>query len=115
MAALLDLDLGDIVGVSGPLVRTRRGELSIAVDEATLLAKALRPPPDKHAGLRDPETRYRQRYLDLMSDADVREVFVVRSRAIAGMRRFLDGARVHRGRDAHPAADLRRGRGAARS
>jgi len=90
MAAILDLDLGDIVGVGGPVVRTRRGELSIAVEQATLLAKALRPPPDKHAGLRDPETRFRQRYLDLMSDTDVRDAFVTRSRAIAGVRRFLD-------------------------
>ena len=91
MAAVLDLDLGDIVGVSGPVTRTRRGELSVAVDEVTLLAKALRPPPDKHAGVRDPETRLRQRYLDLMSDADVRAAFVTRSRAIAAVRRFLDG------------------------
>jgi len=90
MAALLDLDLGDIIGVTGPVVRTRRGELSVAVDEVVLLAKALRPPPDKHAGLRDPETRFRQRYLDLMSDPEVRDAFIARSRAIAGVRRFLD-------------------------
>ena len=91
MTALLDLDLGDIIGAGGPVVRTRRGELSVAVDEVTLLAKALRPPPDKHAGLRDPETRFRQRYLDLMSDPDARDSFIARSRAIAGVRRFLDG------------------------
>jgi lysyl-tRNA synthetase class 2 len=90
MAALLDLDLGDIIGVTGPVARTRRGELSVAVDEAVLLAKALRPPPDKHAGLRDPELRYRQRYLDLMSDADVRSTFVTRARAVSAVRRFLD-------------------------
>lgn len=87
---LLDLDLGDIVGVTGPVARTRRGELSVAVDEAVLLAKSLRPPPDKHAGLRDPEVRFRQRYLDLMSDPGVRDAFVVRARAIAAVRRFLD-------------------------
>jgi lysyl-tRNA synthetase class 2 len=90
MGALLDLDLGDIVGASGPLARTRRGELSVAVDEVVLLAKALRPPPDKHAGVRDPEVRHRQRYLELMSDPEAREAFAVRSRAIAAVRRFLD-------------------------
>jgi lysyl-tRNA synthetase class 2 len=90
MAALLDLDLGDIVGVDGPVARTRRGELSVAAQSVTLLAKALRPPPDKHAGVRDPEIRFRQRYLELMSDADVRASFVTRSRAIAAVRRFLD-------------------------
>jgi lysyl-tRNA synthetase, class II len=90
MAALLDLDLGDIVGADGPVARTRRGELSIAVDAATVLAKSLRPPPDKHAGLRDPETRFRQRYLDLMADPGVRAAFVTRARAIAAVRRFLD-------------------------
>ena len=90
MAALLDLDLGDILGVSGPVTRTRRGELSVAVDEAVLLAKSLRPPPDKHAGLKDPETRFRQRYLELMSDPGARAGFVTRSRAIASVRRFLD-------------------------
>jgi lysyl-tRNA synthetase class 2 len=90
MRALLDLDLGDLVGASGPVARTRRGELSVAVEEAVLLAKALRPPPDKHAGLRDPELRLRQRYLDLMSDPEVRGAFLVRSQAIAAVRRFLD-------------------------
>jgi lysyl-tRNA synthetase, class II len=90
MAALGDLDLGDIVGAAGPLARTRRGELSVAVDEVVLLAKALRPPPDKHAGVRDPEIRYRQRYLDLIADPGVREAFQVRARAIAAVRRFLD-------------------------
>jgi lysyl-tRNA synthetase class 2 len=90
MAALGDLDLGDIVGAAGPLARTRRGELSVAVDEVALLAKALRPPPDKHAGVRDPEIRYRQRYLDLMADPGVREAFQTRARAVAAVRRFLD-------------------------
>ncbi len=90
MAAIGDLDLGDIVGAAGPLARTRRGELSVAVDEVVLLAKALRPPPDKHAGVRDPEIRHRQRYLDLMADPGAREAFEVRARAIAAVRRFLD-------------------------
>lgn len=90
MAALGDLDLGDIVGAAGPPARTRRGELSVLADEVTLLAKALRPPPDKHAGIRDPEIRSRRRYLDLMSDPGARQVFLVRARAIAAVRRFLD-------------------------
>jgi lysyl-tRNA synthetase, class II len=90
MAALLDLDLGDIVGAAGPPARTRRGEPSVAVDEAVLLAKALRPPPDKHAGVRDPEIRSRQPYLHLMSDPGAREVFEVRARAVSAVRRFLD-------------------------
>ncbi len=90
MTALLDLDLGDIVGAEGPVARTRRGELSVAVDAVTLLAKSLRPPPDKHAGVKDPEIRFRQRYLDLMSDEAVRDAFITRSKAIAAVRRFLD-------------------------
>jgi lysyl-tRNA synthetase class 2 len=90
MDDLIELDLGDIVGVEGPVTRTRRGELSVAVDRVELLAKALRPPPDKHAGLRDPELRHRRRYLELMSDPDARAAFATRSRAIAAIRRFLD-------------------------
>jgi lysyl-tRNA synthetase, class II len=90
LARLADAHLGDIIGVRGSVVRTRRGEVSVAVDAVEMLAKALRPPPDRHGGLRDPETRYRQRYLDLMASEDVRDQFVVRARAIAGVRRFLD-------------------------
>ncbi|MGI9540098.1 MAG: lysine--tRNA ligase [Miltoncostaeaceae bacterium] len=90
LAALLDLDLGDIVGAEGPVARTRRGELSLDLRGFTLLAKALRPPPDKHAGLKDPETRYRRRYLDLMADEEVRDVFRARAAAIGAIRRFLD-------------------------
>jgi len=90
MELLLSLDLGDLIGAEGPVTRTRRGELSVAVTGVELLAKSLRPPPDKHAGLRDPEVRFRQRYLDLMSDEDVRRAFVVRARAIAAVRRYLD-------------------------
>ena len=90
MAALLDLDLGDIIGVDGPVARTRRGELSVAAQAVTLLAKALRPPPDKHAGVRDPEIRFRQRYLDLMSDPDARTAFITARRRSRAIRRFLD-------------------------
>ncbi len=90
LSLLAGAHLGDIIGVRGTVVRTRRGEISVAVDSVEMLAKALRPPPDRHAGLTDPETRYRQRYLDLMASEDVRSQFVMRARAISGVRRFLD-------------------------
>ena len=90
LRAALDLDLGDIVGAEGRVARTRRGELSVQAESVELLAKALRPPPDKHHGLRDPETRYRQRYLDLMAGEEVRHAFLVRAAAIAAIRRGLD-------------------------
>ncbi len=90
LALLGGAHLGDIIGVRGTVVRTRRGEISVAADRVEMLAKALRPPPDRHGGLIDPETRYRQRYLDLMASEDVRAQFVMRARAIAGVRRFLD-------------------------
>ena len=87
---LVGLDLGDLLGADGTIFRTRRGELSLAVDDWTLLAKSLRPPPEKHAGLTDVETRYRMRELDLMANEDSREVFMTRARVISEMRRFLD-------------------------
>ncbi|MEI7519778.1 MAG: lysine--tRNA ligase [Thermoleophilia bacterium] len=90
LSLLAGAHLGDIIGIRGTVVRTRRGEISVAADSVQMLAKALRPPPDRHAGLTDPETRYRQRYLDLMASEDVRSQFVMRARAISGVRRFLD-------------------------
>ena len=88
---LLDLvDLGDFVGVSGSVMRTRKGELSVQARELTFLSKALLPPPEKWHGLTDVEARYRQRYLDLMASPEVRRVFLVRSAMIAAMRRLLD-------------------------
>jgi lysyl-tRNA synthetase class 2 len=90
VADLVDLDLGDIVGAWGSVARTRRGEPSVAIEGFKLLAKSLRPPPEKHHGLRDVETRYRQRYLDLMANEEVRDAFVVRARAVTAVRRFLD-------------------------
>lgn len=83
------LDIGDIVGVEGTLMRTRRGEQSIEPTSWRLLSKALRPLPEKWHGLRDVELRYRQRYVDLIVNPDVRDVFVARSRAVAAMRRFF--------------------------
>ncbi len=85
-----DLDDGDILGVEGSVCRTRTGEVTVAVAEWTLLAKALRPPPEKWHGLRDVELRYRRRYLDLLANEETRRVFEVRSRLIASIRRFLD-------------------------
>ena len=83
-------DVGDIVGVRGRVFRTRRGEISIALEEFSLLAKTIRPMPEKWHGLRDVDLRYRQRYLDLIVNPQVRETFVLRSRIIAEVRRFLD-------------------------
>jgi lysyl-tRNA synthetase, class II len=90
MARLLDLDLGDIVGVDGLAFRSKRGELSLRVEDFALLAKSLRPPPDKFHGLHDVETRYRHRELDLIANDDAREVFVTRAKVITAMRRYLD-------------------------
>ena len=89
--ALVELDLGDFVGVEGTALATRRGgELSLAIDHWRLLAKSLRPPPDKFHGLEDVETRYRQRELDLLANEESRRVFLIRTRAIAETRRWLD-------------------------
>ena len=87
---LLTFDLGDHVGVSGKLMRTRMGELSLAGDDLVLLAKALRPLPEKWSGLKDVERRYRQRYLDLATNTESRQVFEVRAALVRHMRRFLD-------------------------
>jgi lysyl-tRNA synthetase class 2 len=88
---LLDLvDLGDFVGVEGKVMRTRKGELSVQAREIVVLSKALLPPPEKWHGLADVEVRYRQRYLDLAANPEVRRAFVVRSAMIASLRRFLD-------------------------
>ena len=85
-----DLDAGDIVGAEGQVFRTRRGEISVDVERFELLSKSLRPLPEKFHGLKDVETRYRQRYVDLIANPEVMEVFVARSRIISGIRRHLD-------------------------
>ncbi|MBN9621409.1 MAG: lysine--tRNA ligase [Actinobacteria bacterium] len=88
---LVDLDIGDIVGVEGTALATRRGgELSLALDHWRLLAKSLRPPPDKVHGLQDTETRFRRRELDLMANEETRRIFQIRARTITAIRRFLD-------------------------
>lgn len=86
------LDIGDIVGVSGRVFKTKRGEISVEVKSFLMLTKALRPMPEKWHGLKDVETRYRQRYLDLIANPEVRDVFVVRSKVIRAIRRYLDDA-----------------------
>jgi lysyl-tRNA synthetase class 2 len=89
--AFVDLvDIGDFVGVSGTLFRTRSGEITVQARQYVFLAKALRPLPEKWHGLQDVEVRYRQRYLDLIVNASVRDVFRLRSRVVAAIRRFLD-------------------------
>ena len=85
------LDIGDIVGVRGQVFRTQKGEVSVHAAEVSLLSKALKPLPEKFHGLRDTDLRYRQRYVDLIMNPEVREVFRKRSRIISEMRRYLDG------------------------
>ncbi|MDI7743837.1 lysine--tRNA ligase [Lysinibacillus fusiformis] len=84
-------DLGDIVGIRGNVFRTQVGELSVKAEEFTFLSKSLRPMPEKFHGLQDVEQRYRQRYLDLMTNAESKETFITRSKIIRAMRTYLDG------------------------
>ncbi len=86
-----DFDLGDFVGVEGALFKTHTGEITVNVSEFTMLAKSLEPLPEKWHGLVDVEKRYRQRYLDLISNQEARDTFLARSRTISAIRRFLDG------------------------
>ncbi|MGZ4111437.1 MAG: lysine--tRNA ligase [Tumebacillaceae bacterium] len=85
------LDIGDIIAVEGVIFKTQRGETSVNVNSFQLMSKSLRPLPDKHHGLKDVEQRYRQRYVDLIVNPEVRETFVMRSKIIQAMRHFLDG------------------------
>ncbi len=87
---LTALDLGDLIGVDGCPIRSRHGEISLRVESFQILAKALRPPPDKHHGLSDVETRYRHRELDLISSVDTRRLFIHRARIITAVRGYLD-------------------------
>jgi len=84
------VDIGDFIGIKGSLFKTKTGELTVNVKEFKLLTKTLRPLPEKWHGLRDVETRYRQRYLDLISNPEVREIFLKRTKTINLIRRFLD-------------------------
>jgi len=83
-------DLGDIVGASGTVFKTKTGEISLHVQKIQLLAKALIPLPDKYHGLRDNDLRYRERYVDLIANPEVKQVFITRSKIITAMREFLD-------------------------
>ncbi len=87
---LVGLDLGDLIGIDGTAFASRRGELSLRVDAFTLLAKSLRAPPEKFHGLEDVETRYRRRELDLIASEEARALFVLRSRVVSAIRRWLD-------------------------
>ena len=89
--AIKDLDIGDWLGVVGPLFRTKTSEITLEAHEWTLLSKSLRPLPEKWHGLEDIEIRYRQRYLDLIVSEDARRVAITRSRIVSALRRFMDG------------------------
>lgn len=89
-AEFADLDIGDIAGFEGPVFRTRRGELSLKVKNYTLLTKSLRPLPEKWHGLKDVETRFRQRYLDLLANPRVKEIFSIREVALKTIRNYLN-------------------------
>ena len=89
---LTSLDLGDLIGADGTVFRTRRGELSVKVEDWALRAKSLLPPPEKHHGLTDTETRLRRRELDLIANEEARELFMTRAKVISTMRRELDAA-----------------------
>lgn len=84
-------DIGDIIGVKGIVFRTQKGQISVKAEEVTLLSKSLLPLPEKWHGLKDTDTRYRQRYVDLIVNPEVKDTFVKRSRIISEIRRFLDG------------------------
>jgi lysyl-tRNA synthetase, class II len=84
------LDIGDFIGVKGPLFQTRTGEWTLLAEEFRLLSKTVRPLPEKFHGIKDPEKRYRQRYLDLVTNEDTRQIFIKRSRIVASMRRFFE-------------------------
>jgi lysyl-tRNA synthetase, class II len=88
---LVDLDLGDFVGITGKVFKTHRGQITVQIDDFKLLAKALKPLPEKWHGLKDTDLRYRQRYLDLISNPEVKETFLKRSRIVTTIRRLLDG------------------------
>src|SRR5437660_5810851 len=90
-AGPVDIDLGDVVGVTGVPTKTKRGEPSLAVDQLELLAKIRRPLPDTFHGLTETETRYRQRYLDLLMNEETRADFELRTRMVSAIRRYLDG------------------------
>ena len=90
-AAFKDYDLGDLIGIEGTVFRTQKGEISVHAQALTLLSKSLKVLPEKYHGLKDPDLRYRQRYVDMIVNPEVRETFRKRSRIISAVREFLDG------------------------
>lgn len=88
---LRDMDIGDWIGVTGPVIRTRMGEVTVQATGFTLLCKSIRPLPEKWHGLTDTEIRYRQRYLDLIASPEARRIAVMRSQMVSAIRRFMDG------------------------
>ena len=88
--AMKDLDVGDWISVSGKMMKTKRGEVSICVDDFELMSKSLRPLPEKFHGLTDKETRYRERYVDLIVNDEVKQTFIKRSKIISSIRQFMD-------------------------
>ena len=100
-------DVGDVLGAEGVLFKTRTGELSVRAEKVRLLTKSLRPLPDKWHGLADQETRYRQRYVDLIISPESRRVFETRTRIVKYLRDFLDSLGIPRSRDTDDAADSR--------
>jgi lysyl-tRNA synthetase class 2 len=90
------LDPGDFAGACGAVIKSKTGEVTVEVQELTFLSKSLRNPPEKWHGVVDVETRYRQRYLDLMANPETRQVFLTRSRIIAAIRRYLDARGLSR-------------------
>ncbi|MDU6630181.1 MAG: OB-fold nucleic acid binding domain-containing protein, partial [Lachnoanaerobaculum sp.] len=89
--AFKKLDIGDIVGVTGEVFKTQTGEISLHATKVELLSKSLKPLPEKFHGLTDTDTRYRQRYVDLIMNEDVKDTFIKRSKIITEIRKFLDG------------------------
>jgi lysyl-tRNA synthetase class 2 len=87
---LLSLDLGDLIGIDGRVFKSRKGELTVQVESFALLAKSLRPPPDKHHGVQDVELRFRKRELDLIGNPESRELFIKRAKVITAVRRYFD-------------------------
>ena len=85
------LDVGDIIGVKGVVFKTKTGEITVHVEGYTLLVKSLLPLPEKYHGLKDPELRYRQRYVDLIANPGVKDIFVKRSKVVSAIREYLDG------------------------
>ncbi len=90
-ATLKDIDLGDFLGVEGPVFRTKAGEITVEANQMTMLAKALQTPPEKWHGLTDTEQRYRQRYRDLIANQEARDIVVLRSKTVSAVRRFMEG------------------------